>query len=204
MCKSRYITPHNFPEGVPAIHTGLSWKMDNRNEASTLLKQQENATQCVLWHFTCHSTLAFISLVLSTSTLPEKIFGYIITLDNTYHRVKQIPSMYFQNKETIPKTISNNDGTLASFQGLYEWHISFNYPLICKGRVFCICAWRMTDSDWKTTKLQLLCKKGKFSEMFLKLAITSCSITGESGCVSEGISVTLRTFILTFNKSNNF
>lgn len=48
-------------------------------------------------------------------------------------------------------TISNNDGTLASFQGLCKWHISFNYPLICKERV-CICAWRMTDSDWKKQK----------------------------------------------------
>lgn len=88
---------------------------------------------------------------------------------------------------------------LASFQGLYKWHISFNYALICKGRIW-ICAWRMTDYDWKTIKIQMICKKEKFSEMFPKLSITSCSITGESGCDSEGISVTLLTLILAFNK----
>lgn len=120
LCKSRYIASHSFPLGFPDIHTGLAGKMDNRQEASTLLKQQENATQYVLWHFTCPSTLAFISLVLSTSSLSQKTFGDIITLDNIYLRVQQIPSMNFQNKETILKTISNNDGTLDSFQGLYK------------------------------------------------------------------------------------
>lgn len=77
--------------------------------------------------------------------------------------------MHLQNKQTnkqiTPKTISSNDGTLASFPGLYKWHKTFCYPLVCKGGS-CICAWRMSDSYWRTIKLQVLCKERKFSEMF--------------------------------------